>query len=92
MLCPRLPTAFVDKAFGQSSSTTTWKSFNDLLDMGKQQQGEMMTTSRWLLASGLFLIIMIGWIGDSLLSALIRRPRLSFHEVYRSWKNHLLHP
>jgi hypothetical protein len=72
---------------------TTWKSFRDVLDMGKQQQGEMMgAISRWLLASVLFLIIMIGWLGDSLLSALIRRPRLSFQEVYRSWKNHLLHP
>jgi hypothetical protein len=34
----------------------------------------------------LFLLIMLGWLGDSLLSLVIRRPLLSFNEVYRSWK------
>jgi hypothetical protein len=38
----------------------------------------------------LFLFIVLGWIGDSLLSFLIGRPRLSFQEVYRSWKQHNL--
>lgn len=52
----------------------------------------MGAISHWLLASVLFLIIIIGWLGDSLLSALIGRPKLSFQEVYRSWKHHLLHP
>jgi hypothetical protein len=33
---------------------------------------------------------MLGWLGDSLLSALMGRPRLSFQEVYKSWKQHLL--
>jgi hypothetical protein len=33
---------------------------------------------------------MLGWLGDSLLSVLIGRPRLSFQEVYGSWKNQLL--
>ena len=42
--------------------------------------------SRWLLASVLFLLFMLGWLGDSLLCAVIRRPVLSFHEVYGSWK------
>jgi len=42
--------------------------------------------SRWLLASVLFLLFMLGWLGDSLLCVLIRRPTLSFHEVYGSWK------
>jgi hypothetical protein len=52
---------------------------------------EMMgTITRNLLASVLFLLIMLGWLGDSLLSVLIGRPRLSFQEVYGSWKNQLL--
>lgn len=52
---------------------------------------EMMgTITRNLLASVLFLLIMLGWLGDSLLSGLIGRPRLSFQEVYGSWKNQLL--
>ena len=41
----------------------------------------MRTLSRWLLASILFLLYALGWLGDSLLSVLIRRPRLSFLEV-----------
>jgi hypothetical protein len=50
----------------------------------------IQTISVWLLASVLFLLIMLGWLGDSLLSLAIRRPRLSFHEVYDSWKRHHL--
>jgi predicted alpha/beta hydrolase len=46
------------------------------------------TLSRWPQASALFLIILLGWLGDSLISMLIGRPRLSFHDVYRSWKLH----
>ena len=46
--------------------------------------------SRWLQVSVLLLIIVLGWLSDSLLSVLIGRPRLSFHEVYKSWKIHLL--
>lgn len=46
--------------------------------------------SRWLLASVLFLLVMLGWLGDSLLSVLMRRPLLSFQEVYHSWKRHFL--
>ncbi len=42
--------------------------------------------SRWLLASVLFLLFMLGWLGDSLLCVLIRRPALSFQEVHASWK------
>ena len=42
--------------------------------------------SRWLLASVLFLLFMLGWLGDSLLCVVIRRPALSFQEVYASWK------
>ena len=42
--------------------------------------------SRWFLASVLFLLFMLGWLGDSLLCVLIRRPTLSFQEVYASWK------
>jgi hypothetical protein len=34
----------------------------------------------------LFVLIMLGWLGDSLLSLVIRRPLLSFDEVYRSWR------
>ena len=49
------------------------------------------TIARWLLASVLFLLIMLGWLGDSLLSMAMRRPMLSFHEVYASWKSHVLH-
>ena len=45
--------------------------------------------SRWLLASVLFVLIMLGWLGDSLLSVVTRRPMLSFHEVYASWKSYL---
>ena len=44
--------------------------------------------SQRFLASTLFLLYMLGWLGDSLLSVLIRRPTLSFHEVHRSWKHH----
>jgi hypothetical protein len=50
----------------------------------------MGTITRSLLASVLFLLIMLGWLGDSFLSMLIGRPKLSFQEVYRSWKHHLL--
>jgi len=50
----------------------------------------MRTVFRNLLASILFLFIVLGWFGDNLLSVLIGRPRLSFQEVYGSWKNHLL--
>lgn len=58
--------------------------------MGNNSSWEMMgAISRWFLASVLFLLIMLGWLGDSLLSVLIRRPMLSFQEVYGSWKNHL---
>jgi hypothetical protein len=57
----------------------------------EQQLEEMMgTITRSLLASVLFLLIMLGWLGDSFLSMLIGRPKLSFQEVYRSWKHHLL--
>lgn len=57
--------------------------------MGNNSNWEMIgTISRWLLASILFLLIMLGWLGDSLLSVLIRRPKLSFQEVYRTWKHH----
>jgi len=48
--------------------------------------------TRSLLASVLLLLIMLGWLGDSLLSMLIGRPKLSFQEVYKSWRHHLLHP
>jgi hypothetical protein len=63
-----------------------------VLDMWEQQPGgEMMgTITRKLLASVLFLLIMLGWLGDSLLSVLIGRPKLSFREVYKSWKHHQL--
>jgi len=50
----------------------------------------MAAIARNLLAGMLFVIIMLGWLGDSLLSALMGRPRLSFQEVYKSWKQHLL--
>jgi hypothetical protein len=51
---------------------------------------EMMgAITRWLLASVLFLLIMLGWLGDSLLSVVMRRPMLSVQEVYASWKDHL---
>jgi cell division protein FtsB len=61
-------------------------------DKRHQQEKEKMMRSifRNLLASILFLLIVLGWFGDSLLSVLIGRPRLSFQEVYGSWKNHLL--
>ena len=60
--------------------------------MCKILEEEMMEAiTRSLLASVLLLLIMLGWLGDSLLSALIGRPKLSFQEVYRSWKHHLLH-
>ena len=51
----------------------------------------MRKLSRWLLATALFVLIMLGWLGDSLVSVVMRRPLLSFQEVYASWKNHLLH-
>jgi hypothetical protein len=58
--------------------------------MANKNSWEMMgAISRWLLASVLFLLIMLGWLGDSLLSVVMRRPMLSFQEVYASWKNHL---
>jgi len=59
-------------------------------DKRHQQDKMMRTIFRNLLASILFLLIVLGWFGDSLLSVLIGRPRLSFREVYGSWKNHLL--
>jgi hypothetical protein len=64
------------------------------VDMGNNNTWETMgAISRWLPASVLFLLIMLGWLGDSLLSVLIGRPKLSFQEVYRSWKHHnLLQP
>lgn len=49
----------------------------------------MRKISRWLLASVLFVLIMLGWLGDSVLSVDMRRPMLSFREVYASWKNYL---
>ena len=53
----------------------------------------MRTTMRWLQAAVLLLIILLGWLGDSLISLLIGRPLLTFQEVYRSWKHHhLLQP
>lgn len=52
----------------------------------------MGAITRSLLGSVLFLLIMLGWLGDSLLSVLMGRPKLSFQEVYRSWKRHRLHP
>ena len=55
-----------------------------------QQKKMMRTIFRNLLASMLFLLIVLGWFGDRLLSVLTGRPRLSFQEVYGSWKNHLL--
>ena len=59
----------------------------------ERQREEMMgMITRSLLASVLLLLIMLGWLGDSLLSALIGRPKLSFQEVYKSWRHHLLHP
>lgn len=51
--------------------------------------GMMRRLSRWLLASVLLVVIMLGWLGDSLLSVVMRRPMLSFREVYGSWKKHL---
>jgi hypothetical protein len=60
-------------------------------DEKEQQLEEMMgAITHSLLGSILFLLIMLGWLGDSLLSVLIGRPKLSFQEVYRSWKHHLL--
>jgi hypothetical protein len=47
------------------------------------------TIARWLLASILFVLIMLGWLGDCLLSLAMRRPMLTFHEVYASWKHHV---
>lgn len=44
----------------------------------------------WIQASILFLLIMLGWVGDTLLSVAIGRPRLSFREVYGSWRHHHL--
>lgn len=58
--------------------------------MGNNNNREMIgAISRWLLASVLFLLIMLGWLGDSLLSVVIQRRMLSFQEVYASWKNYL---
>ncbi len=58
--------------------------------MGNNNNREMIgAISRWLLASALFLLIMLGWLGDSLLSVVIQRRMLSFQEVYASWKNYL---
>ena len=60
--------------------------------MRNKQSSEMVgAMSRWFLASLLFLIFMLGWLGDSLLSVLMRRPTLSFQEVHASWRSHLLH-
>lgn len=51
----------------------------------------MGALSYWIQASILFLLIMLGWVGDTFLSVAIGRPRLSFREVYGSWRhNHLL--
>jgi len=50
-------------------------------DKRHQQEKMMRTIFRNLLASILFLLIVLGWFGDSLLSVLIGRPRLSFREV-----------
>lgn len=50
----------------------------------------MGALSYWIQASILFLLIMLGWIGDTLLSLAIGRPRLSFREVYGSWRHHHL--
>jgi hypothetical protein len=52
----------------------------------------MSKISLWFQAAVLFLLIMLGWLGDTLLSALIGRPKLSFREVYESWKRHVLYP
>jgi hypothetical protein len=58
--------------------------------MANNSNWEMMgALSRWLLAWVLFVLIMLGWLGDSLLSVVIRRPVLSFQEVHASWKNYL---
>jgi O-antigen/teichoic acid export membrane protein len=59
-------------------------------DKRHQQEKMMRSIFRNLLVSILFLLIVLGWFGDSLLSVLIGRPKLSFREVYESWKNHLL--
>lgn len=50
----------------------------------------MSAFSYWIQASILFLLIMLGWMGDTLLSIAIGRPRLSFREVYGSWRHHHL--
>jgi hypothetical protein len=58
--------------------------------MGNDSNREVLATiSRWLLASVMFFVIAFGWLGDCLVSAVIRRPPLSFQEVYASWKDHL---
>ena len=51
----------------------------------------MRKASRWLLAAVLLVLIMLGWLGDILVSMALRRPALPFREVYASWKSHLLH-
>lgn len=49
----------------------------------------MDACKRACMASILFVLIMLGWLGDSLLSLVIRRPLLSFDEVYRSWREQI---
>lgn len=50
----------------------------------------MGAIARKLLAWLLLLVILLGWLGDSLLSLVMGRPLLTFREVYGSWKHHLL--
>jgi hypothetical protein len=69
------------------------KPFKNAYELRRRKLEEMMgAITHGLLALVLFLLIMLGWLGDSLLSALIGRPKLSFQEVYSSWKHHLLKP
>ena len=49
----------------------------------------METFKRTAMASTLFVLIMLGWLGDTLLSLALRRSLLSFDEVYRSWKEQI---
>lgn len=77
----------------EASGSWLWieAALEGLHETTKTRLEEMMgTITRNLLASVLFLLIMLGWLGDSLLSVLLGRPRLSFQEVYGSWKNQLL--
>lgn len=68
------------------------KPFKNAHELRRRKLEEMMgAITHGLLALVLFLLIMLGWLGDSFLSALIGRPKLSFQAVYRSWKHHLLH-